>query len=602
MSGISRSAMKKKKRDNARLKQERIERTRQEKKARRMKRRQDRELALMEADGEAEVQEQPTKPVREHHYQKNDVVSLSIRDIGSGGEGIGQVDGYTLFVKDAVIGDVVEARITKPTKHYAWARLERVLRPSPDRIRPRCPISRQCGGCQIQTLAYDRQLSFKQNKVRADLLRIGGFSEELVDRILEPIVGMEEPWHYRSKELVPVGEREGVPVAGFYAGRTHDIVPMSGCKIGRAQNQEIIETALAWMQNYAVEPYDEQDGSGIVRHILIRDGVYSGQVMVCIVANAPDLPHERELVEALRVLPGVTSISLNTNMERTNVVMGRVLRTLWGTPDIEDTLHILKVREPQGSCTGKQEAETKDTEERSTAGEDTEKKGTAAEDAEKRDAVAEKRSAEAAKLFVPTGEEVTFRISPLSFYQVNPRQTERLYSIALDFAGLTGSEVVWDLYCGVGTISLFLARHARAVYGVEIIPQAVENARENAQRNHIANARFYTGKAEEVLPDYVAGRGYFADAAEAAAVEDPGQVDVIVVDPPRKGCDAKCLETMLEIGPERIVYVSCDPATMARDLRILADGGYELQRVRPVDQFPQTVHVETVVLLSRENK
>jgi 23S rRNA (uracil1939-C5)-methyltransferase len=329
------------------------------------------------------------------------------------------------------------------------------------------------------------------------------------------------------------------------------------------------------MQAHDVPAYDEETGKGLIRHILIRDGIYSGQVMVCVIANDYLLPFEKELVEALRGLEGVSSIILNTNTERTNVITGRALRTLWGADDIVDTLHIHEVTQSLGSA----ELTAEDL----TAGHST-AKGLSARDPLAGDAYNTE--------FKRTKESVTFGISPLSFYQVNPRQTEKLYSLALNCAGLTGNETVWDLYCGVGTISLFMARHAKQVYGVEIIPEAIENARQNASRNGIENAAFYVGKAEQVLPDYVENL--------KAQGKDP-QIDVICVDPPRKGCDDVCIQTMLEIAPKRIVYVSCDPATLARDLKKLAEGGYRLDYVQPVDQFAHTVHIETVCSLHRTN-
>ena len=312
--------------------------------------------------------------------------------------------------------------------------------------------------------------------------------------------------------------------------------------LGQEINKDIIDRVLTYMEIHKVPPYDEETGKGLIRHILIRSGKFSGQIMVCIVANGNSLPYESDLLEHLQNVPGMTSIVLNVNKERTNVILGRKLRTLWGRDEIEDTLHAYDVTEDGA--------------------------------------------------FVPAAEAVTFHISPLSFYQVNPEQTQKLYSLAMNYAHLTGKETVWDLYCGVGTISLFMARRAKKVCGVEIIPEAIENAKQNAARNGIKNAEFFVGKAEEVLPSYVQAR--------KAAGEDP-DIDVICVDPPRKGCDSKCLQTILEIRPERVVYVSCDPATLARDLRILADGGYKLRKVRPVDQFGHTVHVETVVCLSKEN-
>ena len=532
---------------------------------------------------------------RAQAYRKGQEIRVRIIDLGMRGEGIGRLeDGYTVFIKDAVIGDYVRASIMKANKSYAYAHLEQILQASPHRVEPLCPVARQCGGCQLQALSYEQELAYKQNKVRADLIRIGGFPEEEIDAVMEPVVGMQDnpngPWRYRNKAQVPVGyasagasagygaaggtfghkaaaERTGEVagarkgagagkrakntgrrvVAGFYAGRTHSIIPMTDCLLGDEVNKDILNRVLTYMAIHRVPPYDEETGKGLVRHILIRSGHFSGQIMVCLVVNGDSLPYEADLVDHLTGVPGMTSIVLNENTERTNVILGKKLRTLWGRDEIEDTLQVYDVT---------QESEAGRT------------------------------------LFTPTGESVTFRISPLSFYQVNPEQTQKLYSLALDYAGLTGKETVWDLYCGVGTISLFMARHAGKVCGVEIIPEAIENAKQNAARNGIENAEFYVGKAEEVLPDYVQAR--------RAAGEDPG-IDVICVDPPRKGCDAKCLETILEIRPERVVYVSCDPATLARDLRILADGGYQLKKVRPVDQFGHTVHVECCALLELDH-
>ena len=480
--------------------------------------------------------------------------------------------GFAIFVKDAVPGDTIEVTVTKVTSRYAYGHLDRILEPSPFRVEARCPIAKTCGGCQIQALDYEKQLAFKQKKVRENLIRIGGFASEQIDLVMHPIVGMEEPWHYRNKEQVPVQQGKYGPVTGFYASHSHTVIPMTDCCIGSPKNKQILETVLSWMQAHNVPAYDEENGKGLIRHILIRDGIYSGQVMVCVIANDYRLPFEKELVKALRGLDGIASIVLNTNTERTNVITGRALRTLWGTDDIVDTLHIHEVMQ-RPAAAGVPAKDLK-------AGDSTTGDSAKRESAEETLATGGSTTTE----FKKTEESVTFGISPLSFYQVNPRQTEKLYSLALNCAGLTGNETVWDLYCGVGTISLFMARHAKKVYGVEIIPEAIENARMNAERNGIENATFYVGKAEEVLPNYV-------ENLKAQGM-DP-QIDVICVDPPRKGCDDVCIQTMLEIAPKRIVYVSCDPATLARDLKKLAEGGYKLEYVQPVDQFAHTVHVET---------
>lgn len=452
------------------------------------------------------------------NYQKNDILTVTIEDMGQDGEGIGKADGYTLFVKDAVIGDVIEAKIMKVKKNYAYARLMRILEPSPHRVEPVCPMARPCGGCQLQMMDYQEQLCFKQKKIEDNLRRIGGF-EQIP---MEPILGMEQPFRYRNKAQFPVGtDKEGNLVTGFYAGRTHDIINNRNCYLGVEENRQVLDVVLGWMEKYGVSAYDEKTGTGLVRHILIRYGFKTGEMMVCLVINGERVPKQEALVERLREISGMTSITTSTNQERTNVIMGSKIRTLWGTPYISDYIG-----------------------------------------------------------------EVKYQISPLSFYQVNPVQTEKLYGTALEYAGLDGNETVWDLYCGIGTISLFLAQKAKKVYGVEIVPAAIEDARRNAELNGITNAEFFVGKAEEVLPEMYA-------KGEARA-------DVIVVDPPRKGCDAALLETVVKMQPERIVYVSCDSATLARDLKWLCAEGYELKRVRGVDMFPMTGHVETVVLLSQQ--
>lgn len=458
------------------------------------------------------------------NYKKNDIVVIKIEDMGTEGEGIGKAEGFPLFVKDAVIGDEIKARIVKVKKNYGYGRLEEILTPSPFRATPRCTYNRQCGGCQLQSLSYDKQLEFKQQKVRNNLLRIGGFSAEELERIMEPIVSMEDCWHYRNKAQFPIGtDKQRNPIAGFYAGRTHTIIANTDCALGVSENKEILEAVLLWMRSYRIPAYEEKSGKGLVRHVLIRKGFTSGELMVCLVINGKKLPKAKELVEALVQIKNMTSVSYSVNEKNTNVIMGTEIVPLWGKETIQDAIG-----------------------------------------------------------------DISFSISPLSFYQVNPVQTKKLYELAVEYAQLTGKETVWDLYCGIGTISLFMARRAGRVYGVEIIPQAIRDAKENAERNGIKNAEFFVGKAEEVLPEKYVREGISAD--------------VIVVDPPRKGCDEKCLETMLKMRPERIVYVSCDSATLARDLKLLREGGYEPVRVRAVDQFPMSVHVETVVLLAKVDK
>ncbi len=471
-------------------------------------------------------------------YKKDDLLTVEITDIGNDGEGIGKIDGYTLFIKDAVIGDKVKAKIMKAKKNYAYAHLEEVITPSKDRVKPRCPIARQCGGCQIQSMSYESQLKFKQNKVRNNIIRLGGFDEKEIDSIMEPIIGMDDPFKYRNKAQFPVGkDKNGKIVTGFYAGHSHNIIPNTDCIIGVPDNKEILEIIIAHMEKNHIEPYDEVTGKGLVRHILIRKGFVSGQLMVCLVINYKNknntesiyIKNQDELISKLSSIDGMTSISVSINIEKTNVIMGTEIHTIWGQDTIKDTLCGLE-----------------------------------------------------------------FNISPLSFYQVNPVQTEKLYGQAIEYAGLTGNETVWDLYCGIGTITLSMSKKAKQVYGVEIIPQAIDDANDNAARNNISNAKFYVGKAEEVLPDF------YEKESEKDSSSNALHPDVIVVDPPRKGCDQMCLDTMLKMAPNRIVYVSCDSATLARDLRILCDGGYKLEHVRPCDMFPMSVHVETVCLLSKK--
>ena len=467
-------------------------------------------------------------------FKKDDCVTLHIEDIGTGGEGIGKVDGFTFFVKDAIVGDVIEAKIMKLKKNYGYARLMKVLTPSKDRVEPKCPVARQCGGCQIQEMRYEAQLAFKQKMVQNNLERIGGLS----DFEMYPVIGMETPYAYRNKAQFPVGEdKDGNIVIGFYAGRTHHIVEQTDCCIGAPENGEVLRKVKAYMQKNQIRPYNEEHHSGIVRHILIRTGYHTKEIMVCLIVNAAKascLKNAEQLTESLREMDGMTSVMVNFNTEKTNVILGKKSEVLWGQPYIEDFIG-----------------------------------------------------------------DVKYQISPQSFFQVNPMQTEKLYAKALEYAGLTGNETVWDLYCGIGTISLFLAKNARKVYGVEIVPQAIEDARNNAKRNGIDNAEFFVGKAEEVVPAFYEKALKQAQDSEAGKSIRP---DVVVVDPPRKGCEEVLLETIVKMQPQRIVYVSCDSATLARDLKFLSANGYAVKKVQPVDQFGHSVHIETVVLLSKGAK
>ena len=457
--------------------------------------------------------------------QKNDECIVEISDLGTSGEGIGRIDGYVLFVKDTVIGDTVRVRIMKSKKNYGYAKLLEIITPSDNRVEAPCPAAKRCGGCQLQFMNYKEQLRFKTDKVENNIRRIGG-----IDTFeTEEIIGMQDPFHYRNKAQFPMGmDKEGNIISGFYAGRTHSIIPVEHCMLGISPdgndvNASIMKRIKLFMKQNNILPYDEKTGKGLVRHVLIRIGKATGQVMVCIVINGHKLPYAKKLVDDLKTVPGMTDISLNVNTTRNNVIMGKELISLFDPGYIEDSI-------------GK----------------------------------------------------IRFQISPRSFFQVNPEQTEKLYNKALEYAGLTGTETVWDLYCGIGSISLFLAQKAKKVFGVEIVPEAVEDARSNAQLNEINNVEFFEGAAEKVVPDYF-------QRHQGAPECSP---DVIVVDPPRKGCDETLLETIVLMKPKRVVYVSCESASLARDLKWLSEHGYALQKVAPCDQFGQTVHVETVCLLS----
>ena len=449
--------------------------------------------------------------------RKDAILTLVITDQGADGEGIGKWEGFTVFVKDTVIGDTVEARIMKAKKTYGYAKLLRVLAPSSFRVCAPCPVARPCGGCQLQHLSYERQLLFKEDRVRQHLIRIGGFSHIP----LEPPIGMEDPWHYRNKAQFPVGRaKDGRIIAGFYAGHTHAIIEAADCLLGVPENRAILDIILSHMERHNIEPYDEAAHSGAVRHILIRKGFFTKELMACIVSGTDRLPAEEELTASLLSIPGMASVSLNINKTAGNKILGERIRLLGGKMTITDHISGL-----------------------------------------------------------------SFALSPLSFFQVNPVQTEKLYAKALEYAALTGAETVWDLYCGIGTISLFLARKAAMVYGVEVIPQAIEDAQHNAAANRLSNVRFFCGKAEEIFVN--------------AQINGSAKADVVVVDPPRKGCDRSLLEAILAVSPKRVVYISCDSATLARDAKILSEGGYSLSRCCPVDMFPHTVHVETVALLTK---
>ncbi len=459
-------------------------------------------------------------------FKKNDEITLTVTDISDDGAGIGKSDGFIFFVKNALPGDEIRAKVMKVTKSYGFARLTEVIKPSAGRCKAGCVVSEKCGGCTLQNYRYDEQLRFKFNKVKNDLIRIGGYSEEEINAKLCDIVGMDDPYRYRNKAQYPVRMgKDGKPHAGFFAGHTHSVIETDDCLIEPEINASLLRAVISWMNKNHVKAYDEESGKGLVRHVLIRHGFVSGECQVNLVINGNKIPDEIGLINALKeVMPeNLKSVTLCPNTKNDNVILGDSYRTIYGEGYITDTLVGIR-----------------------------------------------------------------FRISPLSFYQVNPVQTEKLYGLARDYAGLAGEEEVLDLYCGIGTISLMMAAKAGHVTGVEIVDRAIKDAKDNAKINDIRNAEFITGAAEDVIQTMLPG-----------ADEKRRKPDVVVVDPPRKGCARSCIDAILTLAPSRVVYVSCNPSTLARDLKIFREGGYELMKATPVDMFPHSSHVETVVLLSR---
>lgn len=453
----------------------------------------------------------------EKPIEKNQQYEIEITDIGKGGEGIGKIKGFTVFVEGALPGDIAQILILKVKKSYGYGKLLQLTTPSPKRVKPLCDHARICGGCQLQHFDYEAQLQFKQKGVQDDLERIG----QIKDVTVLPLIGMEYPYQYRNKAQFPVGGDAGKPAIGFYAKRSHRIIDTGICWLQNPKSNKAVAIVREFLEEYEIPPYREETHSGLVRHILTRVGFETGEVMVCIVVNGKALPHSEKLVEKLRDLPGMTSIIVNENKKKSNVILGDKIHVLWGA-----------------------------------------------------DAITERIG------------DTQFKLSPLSFFQVNPVQTKVIYEKAMEFANLTGEETVLDLYCGIGTISLFLAKQAKKVIGVEIIPEAIADAKENAALNGIENVSFIVGAAEEVIP---------------ALYEEEGiAADVVVIDPPRKGCDGALLHTILSIAPKKIVYVSCDSGTLSRDLKILTEGGYQVKTVQPVDQFPMTNHTECVCLLEKK--
>ncbi|MEF9959937.1 MAG: 23S rRNA (uracil(1939)-C(5))-methyltransferase RlmD [Niameybacter sp.] len=450
--------------------------------------------------------------------EKNQFYEITITDIGTNGEGVGKINDFVVFVPEAITGDTLEIKILKVKKNLAYGKIEKILSPSPSRNSETCEVAKKCGGCQLQHMSYAAQLEWKQSKVYNALTRIGG----LKDVEVLPTIGMETPAHYRNKAQYPIRKENGKVQIGFYMSRTHKVVDWSTCGIQDPRCEQIIELVKNFLEVNNISIYDEEVHKGLVRHLMIKTGFYTGEIMVCLVINGNELPHSDKLLETLKEVEGLASVLLNVNKARTNVILGHEIKVLEGREYIVDTIGDLK-----------------------------------------------------------------FKISALSFFQVNPVQTKVLYDQALAYAELNGSETVWDAYCGIGTISLFLAQKAKQVYGVEIVAPAIENARENASLNGLDNVQFFVGKAEEVIPEQ------YANGLTA---------DTIVVDPPRKGCEVALLETLVKMNPQKIVYVSCDPATLARDLGYLAEYGYKVEKVQPVDMFPHTTHVETVVLMTKVEK
>ncbi|MBS4197306.1 23S rRNA (uracil(1939)-C(5))-methyltransferase RlmD [Lederbergia citri] len=442
---------------------------------------------------------------------KNDYIDVIFEDLTHDGNGVAKVDGYPLFIPNGLPGEKAKIKVVKLNKGYGFGRLIELYEESKFRVEPECPIYKECGGCQLQHLSYVGQMKAKEKQVRDVMERIG----KLENVTIHPVLGMDEPWRYRNKSQVPIGEHEGGLIGGFYQRRSHDIIDMEKCLIQMEQNDVILQKVKEICSKYGVKAYNEQTHKGTLRHVMARTGKTTGEMMIVLITRTTDLPNSKQIIEEIiKAIPGVKSIVQNVNSKRTNVIFGDQTKVLWGEEVIYDYIGDIK-----------------------------------------------------------------FAISARSFYQVNPDQTKVLYDKALEYAGLKGEETVIDAYCGIGTISLFLAQKAKKVYGVEIVPEAIEDAKRNAELNDITNVEFAVGEAETVIPNW------YKQGIEA---------DILVVDPPRKGCDQALLDTIINMKPKKVVYVSCNPATLARDLRILEDGGYKTVEVQPVDMFPQTMHVECV--------
>ena len=453
--------------------------------------------------------------------EKNKEYILDVVAQGYEGEGIAKIDNtFPVFVEGALVGEKVKVKIVKSKKSFAYGKLIEIVEESKERCTPECGIYKKCGGCKLQHSTYKEQLKFKHERVKDCISKIGKLDESLVKFPL----GMEQPWRYRNKVQLPIGLINGEVKIGFFAPRSHDIIDMESCLIQDEIGDKVVKLTREWIEKFNIRPYNvdgEYDEKGIVRHIMIRRGFTTNEVMVVLVTNGENLPHKEEFVDLMvKNIPGIKSIIQNINSKKTNVILGLESKTLWGEDTISDYIGDFR-----------------------------------------------------------------FNISPLSFFQVNPTQTEVLYGKALEYANLTGNEEVFDAYCGTGTITLFLSQKAKKVYGVEIIPQAIDNAWINAKENKVENVEFFVGESEVVIPDLI-NKGVKAD--------------VVVVDPPRKGCDKKLLDAITNIDAKKIVYVSCDPSTLGRDLQVLEENGYKTLEVQPVDMFPNTSHVENVAKLIKK--
>ncbi len=446
--------------------------------------------------------------------KKNDSIEVVFEDLTYDGAGVAKVDGYPIFVANALPGEKATIIVTKVNNGYGFGRLMEILEKSPERVEISAEDRNKFGGCQIQHLSYAGQLKFKEKQVREVISRIG----KLKDVTIHPIIGMDEPLHYRNKAQVPVGEIDGKLVAGFFKPRTHEIVETKESIIQHPAINEAIQVVKDIFGELGIPAYNEKTHKGVLRHIMARYGKQTDELMIVLVTRTTSIPFVEKIVkEIVARLPHVKSIVQNVNTKKTNVILGETTNVLWGSEVIYDFI-------------GK----------------------------------------------------VKFAISAKSFYQVNPDQTKVLYEKALEYAGLSGEETVIDAYCGIGTISLFLAQKAKKVFGVEIVSEAIEDARRNAELNGINNVEFAVGSAETVISNWY---------------DEGNSADVLVVDPPRKGCDEILLHTILEMKPKKVVYVSCNPGTLARDLRILEDGGYRTVEIQPVDMFPMTTHIENVASL-----